>query len=335
MKDILRKLTAAWGPSGRESEVAREIESLIRPHVDEVRVDPLGNVIARLGPGQGGGVMLSAHMDQANLVVTDAMKDGLLRFAVIGKLEAASLPGSRVRSRTGAPGVVALEDGLETKDIAAGKMVIDIGAADRDAARKVAGTGEVFLPESELVDLGGDRVSSPALDDRAGCAALIAVAQALKAKGRLPHVVSFVFSVQGAVAPRGARAAAFGLEPDLGLAVDVTPARGAGKAGTQLELGQGAAIRVKEGGYVVPPQVRAWLQKAAEAAGVPHQDDVSSSEADASDAQAIEIAGSGVLTGMVGLPGRWARTTACTVSLADLDAAVKLLVKAVERPLEL
>lgn len=339
MKDILRKLTAAWGPSGRESEVAHEIAALIGPFVDTVRTDPLGNVIATVGataPVSSGQrrVMLCAHMDQACLVVTEATQEGLLRFGVVGRFEAGALLGQRVRNQTGTVGVVGLEDGAEAKDISSGKMLIDIGAPDRESAAKKAPPADVFVLAGDLLDFG-DRVSAPALDNRAGCAVLVEVARCLRQGAAPANAVDFVFSVQGAVAPRGARPAAFGLEPDLGLVVDTTPAQGGGKPKTQVQLGKGPAIRVKEGNYVAPPQVRSMLERAADSAGVPHQLDVSSSDDDASDAAAIEVVRAGILTGVIGLPARFARTPAASVCLTDLQAAVKLLVRTLQGPLEM
>ncbi len=337
MKDVLRKLTSAWGPSGRESEVAGEIAALIGPFVDGVRTDPLGNVIATVGaaaPASGvpRRVMLCAHMDQACLIVTEITKEGLLRFSVVGRLDAATLPGQRVRSRQGTVGVVGLEEGVEAGNIASGKMLIDVGAVDRESAAEKACPGDAFVPAGDLLDFG-DRVGAPALDNRAGCAVLVDVARRLKAAAAPTNAIDFVFSVQGAVAPRGARPAAFALRPDFGLVVDITPARSGGKPKTQVELGKGPVVRVKEGDYVAPPQVRSLLERAAASAGVAYQVEVSSDD-DASDAAAIEAARGGVLTGVIGLPARFARTPAAIVSLGDLQAAAKLLLMALREPSE-
>lgn len=337
MKDILTKLVAAWGPSGRESGVAREIAGLVQPFVDKVEEDALGNVIATLEAAKGSGgspkrVMLSAHMDQACLVITDVGKDGLARFAVIGRLEASTLPGHRVTNRAGVTGVVALEDGVETKDIAAGRMVIDCGATGADGGGGAGfAAGDFLLPATGLAELGG-RLSSPALDDRAGCAVLVEVARRLKAADRRPNTIDFVFTTQGAVAPRGARPAAYRLEPDMGLAVDLVPARGAGKAKTQVELGKGPVVRVKENDFLTPPEVRERLLEAGRLAGVVCQFDASSAAEDSTDAQAMEIAGRGLPAGLVGLPARYVRTSSVEVDLADLEGAVKLLVALLTDP---
>jgi len=349
LKESLRRLVTVPGPSGRESEVGRVIADLIRPFVDEVRTDALGNVIATRGaadsaaataatsdaasPASPPRLMLSAHMDTASLIVTEVTQDGFARFALIGVYGAASLPGQAVTTPAGTVGVVGLDDGVDPKDIGPGKMHIAIGAADREAAKKLGvSPGEVFCLTRDLIDLG-DTVSSPALDNRAGCAVLIETARLLQEADPAPAAaVDFVFTVQGAIAPRGARPAAFALRPSLALAVDVTPARGPGKPKTQVELGQGPAIRAKDGSYVAPVAVREQLARAAAEAGIAWQVEVSSSEDDVSDAAAVEIAGAGTLTGVVGLPARQARTAAAVVSLADLLAAARLLARVAGAP---
>jgi putative aminopeptidase FrvX len=347
VKETLRRLVAAYGPPGHETAVAGEIATLLRPHVDDLYTDPLGNVIATLraagtpavaapversDPGHPSSprVMLCAHMDQAGLICTDVTPEGLLRFSVVGRLAATSLPGQRVQSRRGIPGIVSLDTGVEVRDIAPGKMHVDIGAADRAAAKDAAGPGDIFLPVGGLLDLG-DYQSSPALDNRAGCAVLIEVARRLRSIQRDTVTVHFVFTVQGAIAPRGALAAAYKLRPDLGLVVDVTRAKDPG-AKFAPELGQGPAIRLRGDSYLIPPAIRDRLEEAAGRAGLRHQLDLSLAEETATDAAAIEIAGAGALTGVLALPARACWTTSATVSLTDLDTAAALLIEVVRGP---
>jgi putative aminopeptidase FrvX len=349
LKESLRRLVTVPGPSGRESEVGRVIADLIRPFVDEVRTDALGNIIATRGAADSGvatavaapvaspasrsRLMLAAHMDTASLIVTEVTKDGFARFALVGVYGAASLPGQAVTTLAGTVGVVGLDDGVDPKDIGSGKMHIAFGAADREAAKKLGVfPGEAFCLTRDLIDLG-DTVSSPALDNRAGCAVVIETARLLREADSAPAaIIDFVFTVQGAIAPRGARPAAFALRPSLALAVDVTAARGPGKPKTRVELGQGPTIRVMDGSYVAPVAVREQLARAAAEAGIAWQVEVSSSEDDVTDAAAVEIAGAGTLTGVVGLPARQARTAAAVVSLADLLAAARLLAKVAGAP---
>jgi len=348
VKDTLRKLVTIYGPSGREAAVAEEITALLRPYVDEIHTDALGNVIATLdgkstapapdggaaeGPRPGFRVMLCAHMDQSGLIVTEVTPEGLLRFSVVGRLRATSLPGQRVRGLSGTPGLVRLDDGVEVRDIASGKMHIEVGASDRDAAMAKARPGDVFLPTASLLDFG-DCQSSPALDNRAGCAVLVEVARGLKSAASHPSITHFVFSVQGAVDPRGAHPAAYGLRPDLGLVVDVARAKTGGSK-IDLTLGQGPAIRIRGDNYIAPPRVRDLLERAAIEANLRYQFEVTAAEETASDASAIEIAGAGTLTGVLTLPARGCWTTSATVSLADLEATATLLLTILKAPITL
>jgi len=352
VRETLERLCAAWGPSGREEAVAAEVSALLGP-VAAVRTDPLGNVIATLrtvagsgspagvpqaagqGPGPAGPrprVMLCAHLDQPSLLVTEVTRDGFLRFSPVGHLDPLYLPGQRVVNREGTVGVVVAEDGLVPKDLGPGKLAIDLGVSGREAAERLSAVGDVFCPAAGVLALG-DLLSGPALDDRAGCAVLVETARRLVSAG-CPNPVDLVFSVQGAIGPRGARPAAHGLGPALALVVDLAPARGVGKSESTVEVGKGPALRVKEPGYVAPPRVRQLLIEAARAAGLPYQVEVVAPEAATSDAGGVELAGSGVVTGVIGLPARLQRGLTPAVSLADLESTVRLLVELLSRPLD-
>ncbi len=362
MKETLRDLAAVWGPPGREAGVARVLGALLEPVVGpsggRVWTDALGNLLATLPPATESRaatpargaetshpvglvpapprrILLCAHMDQAGLVVTEVTKSGLLKFSVAGSLEAAALVGQWVVNESGTRGLVGPEEDVGSTELTAAKLVIDIGARNREAAAERTSVGDVFCPVPRFEDLG-DRVSAPALDNRAGCAVLVEVARRLAGlRGARPHTLHFLFSVQGALGPRGARPAAFGLEPDLGLVVDVTPARAGGKSGTEVELGRGPALRIRDGAYVAPPGVREILASAAAAAGVDWQFDILAGPVDTTDAAGIEITGVGVPTGVLCLPARYARTSSPLVSLADVEGTTTLLTALLERPVSL
>jgi len=325
----LRKLAAVQGPPGREEAVAREVAALIEPHVDEVRADALGNVIATLGrSGRGETVMVAAHLDQPAFIVTEVDTRGRLRVSPVGRMEPLSYIGCRVTGGRGTPGVVAPDEGGSWKELTADKIHVDVGAADRDEALALTAVGDMFCPQGSLVEMGpaGTFVVSPALDDRAGCAVLVEAARRLEHPAATVH---FVFTVQGAVAPRGARPAAHALEPDFGLSVDITPA-GAAKGRSEVVLGKGPALRVKDAGYVAPPAVRERLARAAGAAGLPLQIEVLPSDGSggdqAAEAAVVQRSRTGVPAGAIGLPARHAGTPALAVSLEDLEGTVRLLV---------
>lgn len=331
MNETLRRLTAVYGPSGRESAVAAAVSELIGPYVEAVRTDALGNLIAgpaAIAPGAQP-LMLSAHLDQGGLVVTEVGQDGRLRFSVIGGLSPVGLPSLQVASARGAIGVVGVDEGVDAKDLAPSKMFIDLGVAGREAAAGLSDIGDVFCLTGELAEVG-ETLVGPALDNRAGCAVLIEVARRLAAEphsGRPP--VQFVFSVQGAVAPRGVRTAAYALEPAWALAVDVT-AVGGSRNRSPVELGKGPAIRVKDASYVAPGPVRQRLEAAARKAEVATQTEVLPPGEGQNEAAGAELARAGVLAGMVGLPARHLGTASEMVHRSDLDAAVHLLLAVID-----
>jgi len=325
----LRGLAAVQGPPGREAAVAREVAALIEPHVDCVQTDALGNVIATLGRAGGGEtVMVAAHLDQPAFIVTEVDKLGRLRVSPAGRMDPLSYIGCRVTSDRGTTGVVAADDGASWKELTPGKMHVDVGAAGREEALALAAVGDMFCPQGSLVEMGpaGTFLVSPALDDRAGCAVLVEAARRLEHPAGTVH---FVFTVQGAVAPRGARPAAHVLEPDFGLSVDITPA-GEAKGRSEVVLGKGPALRVKDAGYVAPAAARERLARAAQAAGVALQLEVLPSDGSAgdqaADAAAVQRTRTGVPAAAIGLPARHAGTPAAAVNLDDLEGTVRLLV---------
>lgn len=331
MNDILPRLVSVYGPSGRESQVADLIRELIGPWVDEIRVDALGNVIA--GPtspsAETAPIMLSAHLDQSGLVVTDLKQDGLLRFSAVGGLIGPALTGLQVRNARGAVGVIGLDEGVEVKDLAPGKMFIDLGVSGRDAAARLAGVGDVFCPVGELKTVG-DAVVGPALDNRAGCAVLIEVARRLRKDPRPARpAVYYVFSVQGAVGPRGARPVAFALQPGFALTIDLTPAGGS-RGRSPVEPGRGPAVRLKDATYVVSGRVRDLVERAARAAEIPVQPEVLPTAEGHSDAAGVELVRDGVPTGMIGIPARHLGTASELVHRSDLDAAAGLVAAVVD-----
>ncbi|HHW14231.1 MAG TPA: M42 family metallopeptidase, partial [Firmicutes bacterium] len=221
MKELLAQLTAVPGVAGREDEIRRRVEELVRPHADEVRTDALGNLIVRKR-GRGPRLMLVAHLDQIGLMVSEADERGFLRFVPVGGgIRAWRLVGQRVVFPGGVMGVVGQEKVDDPKDLRPARLFVDVGATSAEEARRLTGgTGALgaFAPSFALA---GRRVISPALDDRAGCALLVRLLQEVQ---EVPNELAVVFSVQEEVGRRGARTAAYGLEPAVAVAVDVTPA---------------------------------------------------------------------------------------------------------------
>jgi len=331
MKSLIQKLVEIPGPSGYESQIRAAIRAEIEDLADEVRVDALGNLIAVKGQVSSGGqrLMLSAHMDEIGLIATHIDANGFVRFTTIGGVRRTTCVGSRVRFFNGPSGVIGQEDPNEKNKLPTfEQMFIDVGASSRIDCPVHVGDLAVF--DRPFADYG-NRLVSKALDDRIGVAVLIETLRQFK---KSPNQVFFVFSVQEEVGLRGATTAAFGLDPDLGIAVDVT-ASGDTPKGLKMavSLGKGAAIKVRDGGMLADPRVVDWMVRTAQSAQNLYQLEVL--ENGTTDARAIQLARSGVPTGCISIPCRYIHAPSEMVDYADVLSAVNLLKALVGLPVEL
>ncbi len=321
MKELLRRLTETYGPSGHEETIRATIRSEIEDLTDEIRIDALGNLIAlKKGSGQGHKVMVTAHMDEIGIIVTHIDEKGFLRFAPIGGVRLLALLGNRAVFAEGIVGTFGLEK-LESPEKVPGldKFYLDVGATSKDSAPVGVGDAASFL--RSFID-GGDRLVAKAFDDRVGCAVLI---QAMRELKESPHDVYFVFTTQEEVGLRGAITSAYGLEPDLALAVDVTGTGDTPEAHTMaVSLGDGPAVKVKDRGMLAHPAVKELLIKAAEANDIPYQLEIL--ERGTTDAMAMQVSRQGVPAGVISIPCRYIHTPSEMVDYGDVTEAVKLLI---------
>jgi len=328
VKELIKKLVEIHGPSGSEEAIQAVLRQEIKDYVDEVRVDALGNLIATKKGKGGKKVMLAAHMDEIGLMVTHIDDKGFLRFAPIGGVSPYVLLGQRVVFGNGTVGVIGTEKIDDIKDLRMEKLFIDIGATDRTTAEAKVKVGDSAGYWRTLDDLG-NRLVAKSMDDRIGCAILVEVARRLK---ETRHEVYFVFTVQEEVGIRGARTSAYGLSPDLGIAVDITRTGDTPKSITmEVALGKGAAIKVKDSGVITHPGIKRMLTETARHNGIPYQLEVL--EQGGTDAAAIQLTKEGVPVGVISIPTRYSHTPSEMVDLGDVEAVVTLLVKVLESEL--
>ncbi|MBW4437047.1 MAG: M20/M25/M40 family metallo-hydrolase [Pleurocapsa minor GSE-CHR-MK-17-07R] len=321
--DTLKNLVEAWGPSGHEHGVREIIRRAVLPYADEVTVDPLGNLICRVGKG-GKRIMVAAHMDEIGVMVTFVEKNtGFLRFANIGGLLNTALLGSRVQFENGVVGTVCMPEYFTTARTTAPALdqyYIDAS----DGPENPSGGIEPGMPAVFLQPMiqRGSRIIAKSLDDRSGCAVLIETMRRLNK--RVKNEMVFVFTVQEEVGVRGARPAAYSVEPDYAIAVDVTPSGDMiGVERNAVKLGGGAAVKLHDTGHIVPPAVRDWIISRAEADGIPYQRELIS--LGTTDAAQIQLSRAGVPSGAISIPCRYVHTASETVDTADLEACVQLL----------
>ena len=330
MKALIQKLVEAFGPSGYESAVRELIQSEIKGLGDEQSVDALGNLIVRKGSKSADGmrIMLSAHMDEIGLIVTHVDEQGFARVTNIGGVFTTNVIGSRVRFINGAGGVLFNDGYPAEKPAALDKCYLDLGATSpADCPVKI---GDVAGFERPMLDLG-KRLVAKSMDDRIACVILI---EALRQLKDTPHEVYFVFSTQEEVGTRGATTAAYGIDPDLAIAIDVTKTGDTPKtAKMDVALGKGPAIKVKDSGMISDPRVVRWMADTAEAAAIPYQYEVL--DGGSTDARAMQLARAGVPAGCISVACRYVHSPSEMVDYDDVQQSVALLVKLLSAPVEL
>lgn len=322
MKDLLKRLCETWGPSGYEYKVRKLIESEVAAYADDVRVDPLGNLIVRIGSG-GTRVMIVAHMDEIGVMATFAEPTtAMLRFAEIGGLTRHALPGRRVQFEDGTVGVIGSHDMYKKTNPTIDDLYIDTGGVEVRP-----GQPAVFSPREFLAQ--GDVFISKALDDRVGC--LVAIEAIQRINRQTENELYFVFSVQEEVGLRGVSAAAFGIDPHVAIALDVTDTGDLPKGEKMaVKLGGGAAIKVHDPGLVVPRAVIDWMVERAEADGIPYQMELL--QAGSTDAARVQSVRMGVPSGCISIPARYIHSPSEMVHQADIQACVDLLVGLASHP---
>lgn len=321
LKQTLTQLLAIYGPTSIENKVAQEICKMLDGVVDEMKVDVLGNLIAVKHGNGGKCVMLSAHMDHIGFIVTDATDEGFLRVSNVGGIHAAQSVGMHVSFENGVIGVIGV-DGKATKPEMM-HLFIDIGADSREEALSRVSIGDIAVYKYTLCELGEHRLSAPAMDDRAGCAILV---ETMKNLGETKNEVAAVFSVQEEVGLRGAKTAAFAVDPDFGVALDVTLTGDVPDAALRMavKLGDGVAVKVMDRSVICAPVVRDALCKAAKDSNSKYQMEVLT--AGGTDAGAIHLSRSGVPSGVLSIPCRYVHSGVETIDMRDMQAAVDTLV---------
>jgi putative aminopeptidase FrvX len=330
LSERLQQLAAVWGPSGREQKVAAALEEMIAPFVAEVRRDRFGNLVA-IKKGHRGSrrILLTAHMDTAGAVAINVSERGLIYLAPVGGFKAHQAIGQRVVWGSGVVGVIQHEHADDAKDIDMKRLFCDIGATSKEEALENVSLGDIcaFVADAQVM---GDMLVAPGLDNRAGCAVLLEVAEHL---GETEHEVVFAFTAQGESTPRGAGLVAFGTEPDLAFVVDAALSGDVPRAPrSAVRLGNGPALKLKDGGYMAHHGLASLVQSLAEAEAIPLQLEIGGGH---SEAQVVSVAGQGVPTAVIDVPVRYRGTAGEMVHLRDLHGAADLLLKLLASPLNL
>ncbi len=331
---LLERLCNAVAVSGDEGEVRALVLEEIRGHAEQVKVDALGNVLATKN-GTGGKaprlrVMLSAHMDEVGFMLVGEDGEGIYRFETVGGLDVRQLAGKAVLvGRDHLPGVIGARPiHLTTAEerrhvIPLDALRIDVGPGGKAAL----GDRATFATRFQR---SGPAVIAKALDDRLGVATLIELL-----KSAPPSVdLLAAFTVQEEIGLRGAKVAAYALDPDLAIAVDCTPANDLPtwddeeNVSYNTRLGRGPAIYIADGATFSDPRLVRFLAGTAEAARIPFQ--FRQPGGGGTDAGAIHKERAGIPSVSVSMPGRYGHTAALVARLEDWSNTLALLQAALE-----
>lgn len=327
---ILKQLSEAVGVSGEEGPVRSIIRNAIADHVDEMWVDNLGNLLAvKRGTGQVDlRVLLDAHMDEVGVMITGIEGDGSLKFAPVGGIDDRVMLGKTVWVGPKCiPGVIGgkpihlLERGERDSVVKKKGLRIDIGAKDKESASGKVKIGDRATFATELLDLG-PTVMGKAFDDRVGCAVIIEVLQSEP----YPCDVLAAFTVQEEVGLRGARVAAYRLEPDMAFALEGTVCDDFPKehdVSPVTEVGKGPALTSMDRATIADPRLVRFLVSTAERHEIPYQ--FRRMVGGGTDAGAIHLSRAGVPSAGISTPCRYIHAPAAICSKDDMANAVRLV----------
>ena len=320
---MLKKLTQIMGVAGYEKEVREFIVKEVEPYADSLSVDALGNLTVFL-PGKGADckkIMLAAHMDEIGYQVTKIESDGRLRVCQLGWLWTAASYNMRVVFRNGAVGVVSCDGEIEEARQKTNKLFIDIGCKTKEEALKLVNIGDVCCYFSPYAELANGHICSKALDDRIGCYQMIELIR--RGKDRYNDCY-YVFTVQEELGCRGSTVAAERIQPDIGIAVDITPAHDypCDLQGSN-EVGGGAAIKISDPSVICDEYLVAEMIACCGEHDIRFQRDVI--DKGGTDAGSINRAFQGVRSCAVSVVTRYPHSPNSVISRADVDAAIELL----------
>ena len=322
---LLERLTQLWGVSGYENDVRALVKEEAASYADEIIEDAIGNVIV-LKRGRGGAdakkIMFAAHTDEIGFMVKTIEDDGRLRVCNMGWNWTSAAYNEKVIFRNGLTGVIGCVGAVEEAGNKAGKLFIDIGATSKEDAEKHVRLGDVCCYIGPYRHLVNDRIVSKALDNREGCYQLL---EALKENdGRGPNDIYYCFCVQEELGCRGSKTAAARIHPDIGVAVDITPAH---DYPCDLEgsntVGGGAAVKICDPSVVCDENVIAVMEECCKENGIPYQLDVI--DQGGTDASSMNLSGTGVRVGGISVATRYAHTSSSVCSLKDIEAGIDLI----------
>ncbi len=319
---LLEKLCNARGVSGDEGEVRDIIIAEIKDYCDEITVDSIGNIIAfKKGESDKKKIMVAAHTDEVGFIVSGITEKGYLEFKTVGGIDTRVIISKKVLvGKNKIPGVIGmkaihLQTKSERKEVPKVKsLFIDIGAKDKEDAKKSVKLGDYVTFATEYADFGDGLIKAKAIDDRAGCYCMINLI-----KNPVKYDTYFCFTAQEEVGTRGARVAAYRIEPDIALVLEATTCADVHKSPDYAHvttLGGGVAISFMDRATIFNKKMTDYLEACAE--GISHQ--LKRTTMGGNDAGAIHLSKEGVPTAALSIPCRYLHSPVGVASKSDIES---------------
>ena len=336
----LEKLSNEFGPPGEEERIRELVKKEASKYVDKIEEDKIGNLyLVKEGDKSKPKVLLAAHMDEVALIITHIHKNGYLRFMTLGGIDPRVLYAQRilimgkngpVKAYIGATPPHLLEKKKEEKSVSLSDLYIDIGVDSEEEVRELGvkiGSKAVF--DTKFMKMGKNKVAGKAFDDRIGVSTIIEILKRLKDTN---YNLIGLISVQEEVGLRGARAAAWMVEPDYAIILECTAA---GDMPGVLEhkmstiMGHGPAITIADMSMVANPKIVNMLVNVAEERELKFQ--FKKMLVGGTDAGAIHLAKGGILSGVVSVPGRYIHSPVAIADLRDIKGQIELVEGFIEK----
>ncbi|MEN3042885.1 MAG: M42 family metallopeptidase [Fervidobacterium sp.] len=335
LSELVRRLTMAKSPSGRESEISSVIIEELKGFIDGYKIDKIGNLIVWKEGNSGKKILLDAHMDEIGVVVTNIDDSGFLKIDRVGGVSPYTIYQSRIRFGE-VVGIVGIEgeslDEIQSnvQKLSFEKLFVDIGAKSKQEAQKYCPIGTFGTFDSYFYE-HNDYMISKSMDDRIGCAVIIEVFKRLKSP---KNTIYGVFAVQEEVGLIGSHVAGYDIEPDVAIAIDVTGVGDTPKGLKRIPmaLGKGTCIKVKDMASISNRHIVDKLRELAERYGIPYQMEVLIFGG--TDAAGYQSTKAGIPSATISIPTRYIHTPSEMVYKQDVEATIELTLKYCEEGLE-
>lgn len=336
MRETLKRLCLAFGPSGYEDEVRKIVESEIRgalPSDPELIFDPLGGIYLHIKNEGKPRLMINAHLDEVGFMVTGISERGELKFERVGGIDPISLSAKRVISERGVHGVITskpihLLDGDQRKKCPrVSEMYIDIGASTKTEALSLTDIGEYFTFDSDFMELGTDKVKARALDDRHGCTIMLEIIKRLSKKNKKsPYDLYFAFTTREEIGLSGAGCATELIRPDYAIVIeskavlDLPHISEDKSVGT---LGGGGLISYADGGCIMDRELTDALISVCEENNIKYQ--INRAVSGGNDTSQIQRSAFGTRVALISAPSRYIHSASSVISIHDMECITNAL----------